>query len=63
MNPADDPADDDERCTARTKKEKQQPCRLLFYVLSDAEGRHAFSTTYRLHEKNVEAARAAGVLP
>jgi cell division protein YceG involved in septum cleavage len=47
MNPADDPADDDERCTARTKKEKQQPCRLLFYVLSDAEGRHAFSTTYR----------------
>lgn len=63
MNPADDPADDDERCTGRTKKEKQQPCRLLFYVLSDAEGRHAFSTTYRLHERNVEAARAAGVLP
>ncbi|MEY4067842.1 MAG: hypothetical protein RLZZ332_178 [Actinomycetota bacterium] len=63
MNPADDPAEDDARCTARTKKEKQQPCRLLFYVLADAEGRHAFSTTYRLHEQNVEAARAAGVLP
>jgi UPF0755 protein len=63
MNPADDPADDDALCTARTKKEKRDECRLLFYVLADAEGRHAFSTTNRLHEQNVAAARAAGVLP
>lgn len=63
MNPADDPAADDPLCTARTAGERREACRLLFYVLSDAEGRHAFATTYRLHELNVSAARAAGVLP
>ena len=63
MNPADDPADDDALCTARNKREKREECRLLFYVLADAEGRHAFSTTYRLHEQNVAAAQAAGILP
>jgi cell division protein YceG involved in septum cleavage len=36
---------------------------LLFYVLRDTEGRHAFSTTYRLHEQNVATAQAAGILP
>ena len=63
MNPADNPADDDPLCTARNKKEKAETCRVLFYVLSDLEGRHAFATTYRLHERNVAAAQAAGVLP
>lgn len=63
MNPADDPKEDDPLCTARNKREKKETCRLLFYVLSDAEGRHAFSTTYRLHEQNVAAAQAAGILP
>jgi len=63
MNPVDDPAGDDPRCTARNKKEKLEPCRLLFYVLADADGRHAFATTYRLHQKNVAAAQAVGVLP
>lgn len=63
MNPADDPSDDDPLCRARNRREQAEPCRLLFYVLSDAEGRHAFATTYRLHEQNVEASRAAGVLP
>ena len=63
MNPADDPKEDDPLCTARNKREKKEACRLLFYVLSDAEGRHAFSTTYRLHEQNVAAAQAAGILP
>lgn len=63
MNPADDPADDDPLCTERNKREKTEPCRVLFYVLSDREGRHAFSTTYRLHERNVAAAQAAGILP
>jgi len=63
MNPADDPADDDALCTVRTRREKREECRLLFYVLKDAEGRHAFATTYRLHELNVAAAREAGVLP
>ena len=63
MNPADNPADDDPLCMARNKKEKAETCRVLFYVLSDLEGRHAFATTYRLHERNVAAAQAAGVLP
>lgn len=63
MNPADDPNDDDPLCTARTRRERRDECRLLFYVLSDAEGRHAFATTYRLHEQNVAAAQAAGILP
>lgn len=63
MNPADNPADDDPLCTARNKKEKTETCRVLFYVLSDLEGRHAFATTYRLHERNIAAAQAAGVLP
>lgn len=63
MNPAEDPADDDALCTARNRREKRDECRLLFYVLSDTEGRHAFATTYRLHEQNVAAAKAAGILP
>ncbi len=63
MNPADNPAEDDPLCTARNKKERTETCRVLFYVLSDLEGRHAFATTYRLHERNVAAAQAAGVLP
>jgi len=63
MNPSDDPSNDDPLCTARNRKEKAEECRLLFYVLSDADGRHAFSTTYRLHEQNVAAAVAAGILP
>ena len=63
LNPADDPAADDPLCTARTRREQREACRLLFYVLSDTEGRHAFATTYRLHEQNVAAAQAAGILP
>jgi UPF0755 protein len=39
-----------------------EPCRYLFYVLSDADGRHAFATTFEQHEANVAKARAAGLL-
>ena len=63
MTPADNPTDDDPLCAARNRREKSEPCRVLFYVLSDAEGRHAFATTYRLHERNVAAAQEAGILP
>lgn len=35
----------------------------LFYVLADNDGRHAFATTLAEHERNVAAARAAGVIP
>ncbi len=34
----------------------------LYYVLSDANGKHAFAETYEEHLKNVEAARAKGLL-
>ncbi len=33
-----------------------------YYVLSNANGKHAFATTYQEHEKNVEAARKKGLL-
>lgn len=35
----------------------------LFYVLSSADGSHAFAVTYDEHQANVRAAKAAGVLP
>ena len=34
----------------------------LYYVLSDANGKHAFAQTYEEHLRNVEAARAKGLL-
>jgi UPF0755 protein len=37
-------------------------CRLLYYVLADADGRHAFAVTGEQHLANVERARAAGLL-
>ena len=33
-----------------------------YYVLSNANGKHAFATTYAEHERNVEAARQKGLL-
>jgi UPF0755 protein len=64
LNPAPDPAADDEICTSRTAAQRRsEPCQYLFYVLSDAEGRHAFSATFEQHEARVAEARAAGVLP
>jgi cell division protein YceG involved in septum cleavage len=35
----------------------------LFYVLSDKDGNHTFAATLAQHEANVEASRAAGLLP
>ncbi|MCU0259961.1 MAG: endolytic transglycosylase MltG [Ilumatobacteraceae bacterium] len=37
-------------------------CRLFYYVLADADGRHAFAVTLEQHEENIQAAIAAGVL-
>jgi UPF0755 protein len=37
-------------------------CRLLYYVLADADGRHAFAVTGEQHAANVERAREAGLL-
>jgi UPF0755 protein len=37
-------------------------CIWLYYVLAGEDGHHAFATTYEDHQRNVEAARAAGLL-
>jgi UPF0755 protein len=58
LNPANNPPASDPLC-AQTPK----PCRYLYYVLADADGRHVFAATLAQHEANVEAARAAGLLP
>lgn len=64
LNPAADPAESDEICASRTAAQRRsEPCRYLFYVLADAEGRHAFSATYEQHQARVDEARAAGILP
>jgi peptidoglycan lytic transglycosylase G len=34
----------------------------LYYVIADAKGKHAFATTLEEHERNVQAARAKGLL-
>ncbi len=34
----------------------------LYYVIADASGKHAFATTLEEHNRNVEAARAKGLL-
>lgn len=58
LNPAPplDPADP--RCADVAEAE----CKLMFYVIADADGNHEFAVTYEQHEANIEAARAAGVL-
>lgn len=58
LNPANNPAASDPLCAQVPK-----PCRYLYYVLADTDGRHVFATTLAQHEANVEAARAAGILP
>ena len=35
----------------------------LYYVIAGADGHHAFATNLADHNKNVAAARAAGLLP
>jgi UPF0755 protein len=40
-----------------------EACFWLFYVLADKNGKHKFATSFEEHQKNVEAARAAGVIP
>ncbi len=60
LNPSDNPAADDPICVGLAA---DQPCIYLFYVLADADGHHAFAATFEQHTANIEAARAAGVLP
>ena len=60
LAPAGAPPKSDEACEGLATGVK---CQYLFYVLSDAEGGHAFSTTYEQHLAKVAIAKAAGLLP
>lgn len=59
LNPAPNPSLNDERCDALAPGE---PCALLYYVLADEDGSHAFAVTLGQHLLNVAAARAKGLL-
>jgi UPF0755 protein len=59
LNPTPDPSPGDPICTELPQGE---PCRYLYYVLIDTDGRHAFAATLEQHERNIEIAREAGVL-
>lgn len=58
LSPAPNPLASDPIC-----KNVPRPCRYLYYVLSDANGGHAFAATLEQHEQNVTKARDAGLLP
>ncbi len=58
LSPAPNPLASDPIC-----KNVPRPCRYLYYVLSDANGGHAFAATLEQHEQNVTKAREAGLLP
>lgn len=59
LNPANDPPQGDPIC-----KDLPDPrdCHLLYYVVADEDGRHAFAATLEQHEANIARAREAGVL-
>jgi UPF0755 protein len=50
--------------TTKSLQAAQNPADVpyLFYVLADADGKHAFATTFEEHEANIEAAREKGLL-
>lgn len=60
LAPSSAPSPEDEACQGLKPGVE---CDYYYYVLIDASGRHAFATTYEQHLKNIERARAAGVLP
>lgn len=59
LNPAPNPAAGDPIC-----KELADPtkCLYLYYVIADEDGRHVFASEEWQHLRNIELARAAGVL-
>jgi UPF0755 protein len=60
LNPSPNPPSGDPICLELPDSD---PCDYLFYVLSPAnDGSHVFAATYEQHLRNVDAARAAGVL-
>lgn len=61
LNPAPNPASGDRICAVL--EDPTVGCAYLFYVLADDDGSHAFAVTFEQHQANIDAARAAGVLP
>ena len=59
LNPAPHPPPSDPVCRVLPDPTR---CFLLYYVLADDRGGHAFAATLEQHEANIEAARRAGVL-
>lgn len=59
LHPAPNPPPSDPVCRQLADPTR---CYLLYYVLADERGGHAFAATLEQHELNVAAARAAGIL-
>jgi UPF0755 protein len=59
LNPSPNP---DPATSCQNQDTKKEPCLWLYYVLGDKEGRHVFATNIADHERNVDAARRAGLL-
>jgi UPF0755 protein len=59
LNPAANPLPGDPLCKQLAD---DVPCVYLYYVLSDANGNHAFAVTAEQHAANVARARAAGII-
>lgn len=60
LHPAPNPASGDPICAELP--DRTQNCLYLYYVIANAEGGHAFASTYEQHQANVDAARDAGLL-
>jgi UPF0755 protein len=59
LNPSPNP---DPATSCQNQDTTKEPCLWLYYVLGDKDGRHVFATNVADHERNVEAARRAGLL-
>ena len=59
LNPAVDPSPGDPLCASLPHPLE---CHLLYYVVSDKAGHHAFAASLSQHEENVRRAREAGLL-
>ena len=59
LNPVANPSLGDPLCVGLPKG---TPCLLLYYVLADEDGRHAFAATLAQHEANVQVARDKDLL-
>lgn len=58
LHPAPNPSPGGSECTGLPADQ----CRLLYYVIKDEQGNHAFAVTAEQHQANVDAAAAAGLL-